>query len=655
VATLTKHAGPGLVAVLYVALALAEGGYDTTLLAAAGLAIWWAVIIGLFVRAWPGAEAPRAALTAGLFLFGLGVVTGLSTIWADDAGRAFEELARLAAYLGLFVLCVLVSRPGSAGGWARGLAAGLAAVAALALLSRFEPGLFGDAVREVAREVPSAAGRLSYPIGYWNGLASCMALACVLLAWLAVRAGTRNGRAAAAAGLALPVLAIYLAQSLGGALAAVVGFAVLLGFARERLQLLAATLPGLAAGGALIWLASRRQELVDGLTGSPAEGQGHEMLALTVALVALAALAAWAVDPRLRALRAPPAPPRWAIAGAAAVLAVVAVGALDPGERWEEFKDPGQLGVPASDGGSASLAEGQLASAAGNGRYQWWSEALDAFESEPVTGIGAANYELYWNQHNTLPVVVTDAHSLYLETLAELGILGLLLLLGFFATAIAAGVERRRSSRGEVAVWIALIAAALTSAAAEWTWEIPAAIVPAIVAAAVLTGPATLRPRFPRAVDQREPRTLRERLGSASGPRERFGLGVATMLTGFACIWITGTVLLTAVQLDESREAVDRGELEEAARNARYAAAIEPWAAEPRLQLAQVEELRGRLAEAREAAEEAIERSPGDWQGWVVLARIQSREGDPAEAEESLRRVTELTPVTPAVELPGPQ
>ena len=124
--------------------------------------------------------------------------------------------------------------------------------------------------------------------------------------------------------------------------------------------------------------------------------------------------------------------------------------------------------------------------------------------AKPLTGLGAGNWELYWNANNTLPVITVEAHTLYLEILAELGPLGLLLLLAFFATAVYAGIGRRRSSRGEVAVWLGLIAAGLASAAGEWTWEIPAATMPIVLAAAVLTGPATLRPPWPRAVERAE-------------------------------------------------------------------------------------------------------------------------------------------------------
>jgi tetratricopeptide (TPR) repeat protein len=128
-------------------------------------------------------------------------------------------------------------------------------------------------------------------------------------------------------------------------------------------------------------------------------------------------------------------------------------------------------------------------------------------------------------------------------------------------------------------------------------------------------------------------------------PRERFGLGIATLLCGLACIWIAGVVLLGSIQLAQSRAAVDRGDLDDAANNASFAESIEPWSSGASLQLAQVEELRGRLFEARVWADEAISESPHDWHGWYVAARIAIRAGDQGAADRALERAAELSPL----------
>ena len=636
-------------------LAFAEGGADSQFLAAVAVAIWLAVIVGVVIRVWPGSEAPRAAVACGGSLAALCVLGGLSMVWASDPGRAFEDVARLTAYLGLFALIVLASRRSSSGAWARGIAAGLGGLAAAALLAFFQPSLFGDAATSLASAIPSAAGRLSYPVGYWNGLGACMALAVVLLGWLAARATrARGGRPRP------PSSRSPSSRSTSPSRSAVPPPR---SSASPRCSASPASAPRFSP--------PRRR------ASSPASSSSSSPRASTRSPPVSATRASAPPATRCCRSRSPAPSPRPGSGGpstirssgstrarprvprgAAIAIALAALAALvvvaDPLQRWDDFKDPGALAELPASGEGAAPAAGEFATAAGNGRYQWWAEGLDAFASEPLTGIGAGNYELYWNAHHTLPVVVADAHSLYVETLAELGPLGLLFLLGFLATAVGAGIGRRASTRGGVAVWLGVLAAGIVSAAGEWTWEIPAATIPLVMAAAVLTGPATLRPRWPRALPQNGPPSLSERFASGPSPRERFGLGVAVLLAGFACIWWSGVGFLVELQLSESRSAFDRGDFAEAASNASYAGAIQPWAAAPRLQLAQAEEARGRYDEARAAALEGVERSPGDWRGYVVLARIEARDGQPAAAEEALATANGLSSVPIPVELPGP-
>lgn len=59
--------------------------------------------------------------------------------------------------------------------------------------------------------------------------------------------------------------------------------------------------------------------------------------------------------------------------------------------------------------------------------------ALDQFEAHPIAGGGAGTYRGYWLVHRPLPIYVANAHSLYLETLAEEGVVGLAALLLFLA------------------------------------------------------------------------------------------------------------------------------------------------------------------------------------------------------------------------------
>ena len=94
-------------------------------------------------------------------------------------------------YLGAFALVVLASKRAEAGLWLGGLAVG-SRDRAIALAARFEPSIFGNPDADLAADLPASLGRLSYPIGYWNGLAAVMAAGIVLLTWFGTTGGARR-------------------------------------------------------------------------------------------------------------------------------------------------------------------------------------------------------------------------------------------------------------------------------------------------------------------------------------------------------------------------------------------------------------------------------------------------------------------------------
>ena len=99
-----------------------------------------------------------------------------------------------------------------------------------------------------------------------------------------------------------------------------------------------------------------------------------------------------------------------------------------------------------------------LFSLAGSHRYQYWQVAWKAFTSSPLHGIGPGTFQYYWNEHaGRYAEKILNAHSLWFETLAETGIVGWLLLAGFFALIAIGGAVRalrdtgpsRRTDRGQ--------------------------------------------------------------------------------------------------------------------------------------------------------------------------------------------------------------
>jgi O-antigen ligase len=621
-----KHSIAAAVALASFGLALNRGGFSLGFLAGAAFAIWWVVLLGLCLRELPRLVPTPAAVAAGTCLALLAAWTALSIGWASDDGAAFAELVRVLAYLGLFALVVLVS--GSEGGrpWLAGLAIGLTAVVAIGLAGRFDPSL-GDG--------DLTGARLSHPIGYWNAFAACAAFSVVLLGWHSANGERRITRSLSTSLLPLPALAIFLSGSRGGAAAALIGAALLVALGPRRWALAGGL--GMAAAGAaaLIGFADTRSALLDGATGGTAAAEGHQLLGACIAVCAAIGIARHALDGRLMEARLPPAGRR--VTAAAAVLALVAViVAQDPADRFERFKEPPQN--PAQASTSSNFTNDN-----GSGRYQFWGAALDAFEHQPLRGIGAGQYATWWNQHGSIYWVLRDAHSLLLEIAAELGVVGLALIAAFLLIPALAG-SRGVAIGGDPAAGglLAILVVGAFSASIDWMLEVPAAFAPAVVAAALLSGAATRGGRTAAG-------WAREAL-----ERRRVLLGVATGLLAWVALWCTGDQLLARVKLDESRSAAAEGDYAAAAEAANDAIALQPWAAEPRLQLGFAQQGIGDLHSAAATFRGAAERAAEDWRPWFVLSQAEIRLGRRAAARDALARARALSPRAPLLRAGSP-
>lgn len=615
-----------LVAGAYLTVALARGGYSPSFQAAAGAVVWWVVIVGLAFHVLPRSPVPAAALAAGTALAGLALLTALSAGWATDDGRVVSELTRVTGYLGVFCLVVLASPRGGARAALLGLAGALAAVAALALGSRFLPFLFPE--QDLARFLPDSRARLAYPFNYWNGLAAAMGAGMALLTWATGNARSAAGRALAAGALPLPALVIFLTSSRGGALAALVGLVVVLVAARERIAMALSLLLGGAGGALAITLTRGRDEIVDGRLGTAtADAQGAELtLAVVLIAVAVAVLRLVADRPLSRLRLRPPSRPVAAAFAATALIAVVAVGtAAGAPERLERLTDPPSPNVLPQRGS----VERHLVSDSGSGRVQFWEAGWEAFRDRPLGGLGAGGYQAWWLQTGPFPYALRDAHSWFVESLAELGLFGLVLSLTFLLAGAVAGVLRRlRPEVDHAAVGGALgvLAAGALSAAIDWTWELPAAFLLVVVAVALLTGPATAG---------RDP------------TRSRFAWGLATLAAAWVGLLVSAVVLVGHVKLSDSRQAAREGDLRQAVEDAASARTVAPWAAEPRLQAAIVAERGGDLRLATREIDDAIERAPRDWRLWLVSARIRTNADDVQGGARALGRARVLNPRSP--------
>ena len=626
-------------------LALSNGGYDTIVRSQAGIAVWWIVLLGALAGILPARIGAAGWVAIGL-LAAFAAWTGLAIGWSESAERSAVELGRVAAYLGVLALAISVQGKAAARHTINGLASAIGLVTLLAVLSRLHPQAF-PANDHLALLSQDSARKLSYPLNYWNALAAFAALGVPLLLAVAIGARTLAGQALAAAALPLSALCIYLTISRGGVLAVAVGLVAFLALVPLRLHAIGTLLAAAAGSAVLISATSQRDALQDGAPTATAIGQGNEMLWLV--LIACAGVAFLQVAMGLAARHLPrPAvldPGRRATALRAlavlAVLAVTAVAAGVPGtvsDRWQQFKAvPGTV----AQGGQDNVFS-RLGAADGTGRYQFWQSALDAHSSAPWQGIGPGTFEFWWARNGTLTDFVRDAHSLYAETLAETGFVGLALLVALLGWLAVVAVRRSVRAAPGLRLWIAAaaggLAAFLTAAALEWVWEMAAiAVVALLLGAVIVAGRDDGAPRDPGADDP-------ARAADAGAPRG--GLAGRAVLALLAVAGLVAVVvpMAGALATRDSRQAAADGRLTAALQDSRTAERLQPYAATPRLQRALVLEEAGSLDAAASAARAATVEEPTNWRTWLVLARIDARRGSSASAIDALREARRLNP-----------
>jgi hypothetical protein len=613
-------------------LSLANGGYETVVRDQVGVAVWWLVLLGALAGLVPG-RLPRPAWLAVGLLAAFCLWTGLATTWSESKERTVTELGRNATYLGLLVLALAAQSRTGARNVLAGVACAIAGVGCLAVLSRLHPAWFP---RNDQAQYLGNARRLAYPLNYWNGLAALLAMGVPLL--LAFAGGARRIAVQASAAAAVPVLVlgIWLTLSRGGALALGVGMIAFLALAPDRVARVA-TVAVCAAGSAIVVAAADARPLVqDAARTAQAHDQAHELLAVVVLAAAGVGLVQVAIGLAARhAIR-----PAWLcpsrrqtaalMAVAVAVAAATAVAAGAPAalqNTWDEFRAP-----PSTVAGTSErdlLA--RLQSATSRGRYQYWEAAADAQRTDPWRGIGPGTFELWWARNGTTQGFVRDAHSLYAESLGELGLVGLALVAGVLLTLLVVGAARALRAPPELRILLAgataTIAVFATTAAYEWVWEL-AALVSAmlVVGAAVLAGTTTPPPPEP-------PSRRRARV-----PR------LIVAIFALAALPAVAVPLASAVAVRGSQRAVHDGRLAEALHEAADAERLQPYAATPWLQQALIAEEGGDLGTARTAVRNATSREPTNWRPWLIRARIEALAGNGASAVDAYRRARALNP-----------
>lgn len=608
-------------------LGMKGGGFDPLVHDQVGIAVWWVVLAGALVGALPRRPPAALAWAALGLLVAFALWTALSLSWTESTEKTSADIALVTTYAGVFALALFSRDARESQRLVTAVAAGILFVSIVALLSRLHPAWFPGA-DQTATFLSDSRERLSYPLNYWNGLAALIAIGLPLVLQIATCAKSVLLRALAAAALPAMALTIFFTLSRGGIAAAIVALAVFLAFSADRLPKLATLLVAGAGGAILIAAALERDALRHGLLDATAHRQGDEMLGIALVVCLVVGLTQTGISlAQLRGMR-----PGWTfvsrsralvatIVGLSAVL-IVAIALDAPGrasDAWGEFKQAGGPGRGTE----------RLGRVAGESRYQFWSVAAGENGAKPLTGTGSGTFEYWWARKGNGSGTVRDAHSLYMQALGELGIVGLALLAAFLLTILLGGGRRAlRAGPGErtqLAAALAGCTAFCLTAAFDWVWQIPVLPVALLLLAALLVSGSV-----PPARDR--------------SPALRLPLRLAFAVAAVAAIVAIAIPLASTSLVRQSEAQARAGELSAALRAARSAQNVQPGAASPRLQEALVLELQGDLAPAAAAARAATEREPTNWRTWLVLSRIEAERGQAAASVRDYREARSLNP-----------
>jgi len=436
--------------VLVVVLAFADGGYFRE--------TWPRATIALACLAWLALLLRERVALGSLDLAAMGAFASfvgwvaLSSAWSSLPDVSLQEGERGFVYVAALLAFLLLVPPEHVRELLAGVASGVTLVAAYSLGARL---VWGQPI-EID---PIQLNRLIEPLGYANALGILAAVGLVLTLGFAVHGSTRGGRALAA-GATIPLLStLTWTESRGTSLALVAGVGVLALVDSRRSEVLATALVLAPTCALAVLLTQRSSAFAEGRVATVDESP-EAGARLALALGALALVAALASRGSVWVARQLPRA-RWAARAALGSLALVALsGVLVAALRADRPLGP---------------------------RFEYWEVAWRQWEANRWLGSGAGTFAEYWRREDE-PIDVLDAHSLYVETLAELGPIGLVLLLCALSLPLLAGVRARHHPFAGVAA--GAYTAYLVHAGLDWDWEMPAVTLTGLLCAVALLASA---------------------------------------------------------------------------------------------------------------------------------------------------------------------
>jgi O-antigen ligase len=606
----------------------------------------------VFGRAAYNGTLPRplnGSLGIGLIAL-LAGVSALSVGWSLTPNASMLDALRLVAYTSVLALSALLAQlhPQRSRELALGVLLATVVVSIYALGSRAFPGLYPGT---------DDFARIRLPFGYWNAVGTVSAIGVLLALW----AGTRRGESRTVEILSYPaggllLAALMLSQSRGALLALLVGIGLWLLIAPRRLRSAGwiAAVAGLT-GLLVAWAYAQSALTTDHMPLATRESAGYKLFFGLILLSAGLGACGWLICDRRHKRALDPQARRKTgkallIALAVTPLLAVVIVSFGTDRGVSTFSDSASDFFSTSHVAPSNSPSRLTQTNSLRGRY--WSESVTIFKTHTWHGTGSDTFGVARLPYRPDLLNAEHAHGMVPQTIADLGVLGLLALLGLMLVWLTAALKLFGAAKSAPWNWltdsagdeqrlaaVALAAAAVVfgvQSAIDWVW-----FMPGVAFFALVCGGWTLGHPDAHSLRQSHAATIPVRGGRAQTLRA-------------AAIAVVGIVIAYGViQPVRSAQKVQAGltiaDSEPARANelGRAAIDLDPTSAEAWMLVAVAQSNANNPRVAERTLVELAHRQPSNPATWLRLAEFRLTAQDPDGAIEALRPVFFLSRFAP--------
>ena len=640
---------------------------------------------------------PAARRAYGLWpvalLLAFTALTTLSVVWSVQPDSSWQNAGLMLAYSAVFGAAVALARaaptrwPAVLGGVT--LAAVI--VCGYALLTKVFPAWL---------DAHDTYARLQAPYGYWNATGLTAAMGVIGCIWLgARRAGHALLSALAYPAMGLLLVTLMLAYSRGALVALALGLVLWFCIVPLRLRGAAVLLiSAIGAGLVVAWDFSRHALSAESVALHARVTAGRQLGALLLALLVVLMIVGVAIGffRGRRTLSLLTRRRAGAVSLSILALAVIAcAGALAASHRGLTGSISHSVHTLTNTHAPVPPNTPGRLTAIGSVRARYWNEALKIFQAHPILGAGARSYGTARLRYRTEDLEAKDAHGFVVQTLADLGLVGLAIALALLAAWLAAAgratqpfnrrwtswrelssvgwnaigwraIEARSAADGEQLAYtpervgmlcmLCLVVVFGVHSTVDWTWFVPGDACVALLCAGWLAGRGPLSvgvdDRSPTRewVAATEPHDAQDRspkLGLPSlreiGPL-RACVAVAVVIAALLAAWAQWQPRRSVDASQEALALSEHGDPNAAHAAAQAAISRDPLSAEALFSLSTVQQHSGEVGPARATLVRAVHLQPSNPQTWQTLGEYDLHMGNPTAALNELRATVYLDP-----------